>query len=111
MVGLLSGLRLAVLGGVLAVITGLGLTAFYYKEESEKLRDKVEVLSTKNKELAYQIESLSKECDATIKALQEGCSERLKIEREQTQRQLRACQKLLERRQRLEDKLRDIDRL
>ncbi len=110
MAGLLSGLRLAVLGGVLTVITGLGLAALYYKGESEKLREKVEALRVKNKELAYQIENLSEECNTTIRALQEGCSERLRIEREQTRKQLKACRKLLERRNRLEDKLRDIDR-
>ncbi len=111
MVGLLGNLKLIISGGGLVIIVWLGLAVLYYKGESDKLRDKVEALNAKNKELTYQIENLSKECNTTIKALQESCSERLKIERERAQKQLRACQKLLERRQRLEDKLRDIDRL
>ena len=111
MARLLSGFRFAVLVVALTVIAGFCLTALYYKGKSERFKDRIEFLSTKNKELTYRIENLSRECDATVRALQESCSDRLKIEREQAKKQLRACRKLLERRQRLEDKLRDIDRL
>ena len=111
MIGLLSGFRFAVLVVALTVIAGFCLTALYYKRESEELRNKVESMRAENRELTYRIEDLSRECDATVRAMQESCSDRLKIEREQAKKQLRACRKLLERRQRLEDKLRDIDRL
>lgn len=111
MADFLSGLRLAVLGGVLAVIAVLGSMAFYYREESEKLRERIEALSAKNQNLTYQIEELAKECDTTIRALQKSCSERLEVEREQAKKQLRTCQKLFERRKKLEEKLRNIDRL
>ena len=111
MVELLSGFRFAVLGGVLAVVAGLGLTVSYYKGKAEKLREEIENLSIKNKELANQIKSMSEQCSRTVQALKESCLDKLKIEREQTQKQLRACKKLLERRKRLEEKLDDIDRL
>ncbi len=108
---LLSNLRLIGLLTVLSIIVGLSLSAYHYKREAEHLSQYAELMKDRYQDALAKLESLSEECNRTIKFLQEGCSEKLRIEREEFRKKLRACQKLLERRNRLEEKLRDIDRL
>ena len=107
----LSNLRLIGLLTILSIIVGLSLSVYYYKREADRSSQYAELMKDRYRDALAKLESLSEECNRTIKSLQEGCSEKLRIEREEFHKKLRACQQLLERRNRLEKKLRDIDRL
>ena len=108
------GLQSIVPGGlVLAFMVSAGI-GLYYREMAQ--RYETQLIDCKAKEMAMQDDMRKaneavKSYEELIGKLRDECRSKVELLKKRWESELRSCERLLERRQRLEEKLDDIDRL